>query len=254
MTLFLFRPKQLREDRYEATEVYMASSKKELDPSREVDQNILAGPIRNRERHPDTHNYTEDGIFHINRDRQEIAQELQGIYDEHAADMEYLKEFKVKGLGPGYADEYDDREYMLFFPRGASPIANDMRHQHMFNELENILEEVGIKDRIDNQEMDMYKGTIKKWQVLDDQGFAKDQIDKVQSAIKAPISDELERYRDENNVKLPMPINNANASQWRDKKRAIDSADFNAKLIEFEHKRHENYFLKRYERPKEISH
>ena len=98
----------------------------------------------------------------------------------------------------------------------------------------------------------MYKGTIKHWQTLDDHGFSKDQIDKVQSAIKAPISDELDRYAEENQTVHNLPINNQTASEWRDKKRAIDSADFNSKLIEFEKKRHENYFMKRYERPKQL--
>lgn len=228
-------------------------SKKELDPSKEIDQNVLAGPIRNRERNPDTHVYTEDELYHVNMDRDEVGRKIRDAAKGFAKEQEFFKENNIKGVGPGMKHEYDN-EYLLFLPRGNSPIANEMRHQHMFNELENILEEVGIKDRIDSQEMDMYKGTVKKWQVLDDQGFSKDQIDKVQSSIKAPSSDELERYKDENEVKMSMPISNANASQWRDKKRAIDTADFNAKLIEFEQKRHENYFLKRYERPKEISH
>jgi hypothetical protein len=42
--------------------------------------------------------------------------------------------------------------------------------------------------------MDLYKGTVKKWQVLDDSAFDRDQIEKLQAAIRAPLPDELELY------------------------------------------------------------
>lgn len=40
----------------------------------------------------------------------------------------------------------------------------------------------------------MYKGTVKKWQVLDDSTYDREEITKMQKAIKAPIPDELEYY------------------------------------------------------------
>jgi len=42
--------------------------------------------------------------------------------------------------------------------------------------------------------MKMLKGTVKKWQVLDDKAFDRDQVEKMQAAIRAPLPDELEMY------------------------------------------------------------
>lgn len=123
----------------------------------------------------------------------------------------------------------------------------------MYLELEYYITDVLGKERIETKQMDMYKGTVKKWQVLDDEQFSRDQIEKVQSAISAPSPDELERFKEESDVKMTLPISNQNVSEWRDKRRAIDSADFNAKLIEFEQKRDQNYFVKRFEKPKELT-
>ena len=42
--------------------------------------------------------------------------------------------------------------------------------------------------------MNMLKGTPKKWQVLDDEAFDREEIDKMQAAIRAPLAYELEMY------------------------------------------------------------
>ena len=41
----------------------------------------------------------------------------------------------------------------------------------------------------------MYKGTVKKWQVLDDDTFDREEIVKMQAAIRAPLPEELEMYQ-----------------------------------------------------------
>jgi len=156
---------------------------------------------------------------------------------------------------PHSANQYDELyhpEFLWFYERGATGVGDDPVIQHTYLSMEYFIEEILGKERIETGQMDMYKGTVKKWQVLDDEQFSKDQVDKIQSSIKAPISDELEQYEEGNKVKMTLPINNSNVSEWRDKRRAIDNADFNSKLIEFEKKRHENYFMKRYERPKQL--
>ena len=48
---------------------------------------------------------------------------------------------------------------------------NDPRTKEMFVELEYMIEENIAKPRILKQEVDSYKGTTKKWQVLDDDCF-----------------------------------------------------------------------------------
>lgn len=41
----------------------------------------------------------------------------------------------------------------------------------------------------------MYKGDTKKWQVLNDEAFDREEIEKVQAAIKAPSPDQLDYNR-----------------------------------------------------------
>jgi hypothetical protein len=40
---------------------------------------------------------------------------------------------------------------------------------------------------------------------------------------------------------------------WRDDARAIDSADFDPSLIDFDREKRAKYFIERYEKPKEIA-
>jgi hypothetical protein len=58
--------------------------------------------------------------------------------------------------------------------------------------------------------MKMYKGTVKKWQILDDSAFDREEVEKMQIAAKAPSPSELEMYRDKHDVKMQLPISNEN--------------------------------------------
>ena len=48
----------------------------------------------------------------------------------------------------------------------------------------------------------MYKGTVKKWQVLDDSEHEPQQIEKMQSAIQAPLPEELQIYKEKHDVPM----------------------------------------------------
>lgn len=250
---FNIRPKPIKVNKMEGSLHFMTGKNKELDPSREVDRNVLLGPIRNRVRNPAVCTFLDDDEFNENWDREEYGKKLREHLATAPKDNRTIAIDDCPALGEGMETTYRP-EFFMNFPRGASPIYNDKRIQHMYLEVEYYITEVAGKQRIESQEMDMYKGTVKKWQVLDEQAFTKDQVDKVQSAIKAPSSDELDQFKEESETKMTLPISNSNVSQWRDKRRAIDTADFNAKLIEFEKNRSENFFMKRYERPKELHH
>ncbi len=101
----------------------------------------------------------------------------------------------------------------------------------------------------------MLKGTPKKWQILDDDAFDRDQVEKIQAAARAPLPDELEMYQEKHSKPMQLPINNTNVSQWRDEPRAIDGigADFDPQFLEYDRERRKKYFLERYEKPKEIA-
>jgi S-DNA-T family DNA segregation ATPase FtsK/SpoIIIE len=99
-------------------------------------------------------------------------------------------------------------------------------------ELEYMIENVIGYNRIQNKQMNMLKGTPKKWQILDDTAFDREQVEKLQAAARAPLPDELEMWQEKHDQPLTLPITNANVSAWRDDRRAIDSADFDPKMIE----------------------
>ena len=66
--------------------------------------------------------------------------------------------------------------------------------KQIFLEFEYMIEEWLGKEQIETKQKQFYKGTVKKWQVLDDKGFDREEIEKMQAAIKAPGPEELEMY------------------------------------------------------------
>jgi len=60
-------------------------------------------------------------------------------------------------------------------------------------------------------------------------------------------------YKEKHNRPLKLPVNNETMSAWRDEPRAIDSADFDPKFIEYDRERRRKYFNARYEKPKELT-
>ena len=124
----------------------------------------------------------------------------------------------------------------------------------MFVELEYLIENHIGYNRIQFKEMDMYKGTVKKWQVLDDHAFDRDQVEKMQAAIKAPLPDELELYQEKHSRPMTLPVNNTNVSAWRDDQSAIETGhDFDPQFLEYDRERRKRYYLERYDKPKELS-
>lgn len=99
----------------------------------------------------------------------------------------------------------------------------------------------------------MLKGTPKKWQILDDHTFDREEIEKIQAAVRAPLPDELDLWKEKHAKPMTLPINNTNVSAWRDDSRAIDTADFDPKFIEYDRERRKKFFLDRYEKPKELT-
>lgn len=99
-----------------------------------------------------------------------------------------------------------------------------------------------------------YKGQPKKWQILDDATFDRDQIEKLQAATDSPMPEQLEQWKEKHhNQKIQAPFNNANVAKWRDDARALDSADFDPQLLGYDKEQKRKLFLERYEKPKELT-
>ena len=100
--------------------------------------------------------------------------------------------------------------------------------------------------------MKLYKGTTKKWQVLDDAVFDRDQIEKLQAAIHAPSPAQLEAWKEKHDVPMKLPATNQNVAAWRDESLAVESADFDPALLTEQRKQKKNEYLGRFEAPKEL--
>ena len=122
----------------------------------------------------------------------------------------------------------------------------------MFIELEYWIEEVIGEKQIREGKAHFYKGTVKKWQVLDDNAFDREQVEKIQAAVQAPMPEELEMYEANGKVPMQLPFNNVNASAWRDEARAIDSADFDPEFLQIDRERRKKFYIERFEQPKEL--
>jgi len=68
---------------------------------------------------------------------------------------------------------------MAWTNRGATGFENNPRLKEMFVEMEYWIEQVVGKEQIDATAMKMYKGEPKKWQILDDDCFDRDQIERL---------------------------------------------------------------------------
>ena len=239
-----------RKENIEYDAYLLGYSSTELDPSIESHRLVLQGPTIDRRLKPPPHVNINDE-FDPYMSREESAKMIRESCEAKKEVFETLCEDFVH-LSPTYEDIYTPA-YIKFHPRSASPIANDKRMQTAFLNMQWLFEEVIEKQHIESKEMKMYKGNTKKWQILCDQAFARDQIEKIQKAIKGPSPDELERWNEDDQRLMKLPITNANVSEWRDKKLAAESADFNPKMIDYERERGQVEFMKRYEKPKELA-
>lgn len=125
--------------------------------------------------------------------------------------------------------------------------------KQIFLDFEYLIEDVIGAKQIQEKKMQMYKGTVKKWQILDDAAFDREEVVKLQAAVRAPLPDELEFYEEKHSKPMTLPVTNQNVSAWRDDPRAIDTADFDPQFLEIDRERRKKFFLERYEKPKELA-
>lgn len=165
---------------------------------------------------------------------------------------------QMQSIASNYSDYHGDLNaeynhvYVQWRDRGATGFLNEPRTREIFVELEHWIENVIGEQQIREGKVHMYKGTTKKWQVLDDSAFDRDQVELLQAAVQAPLPDELEMYKEKHSVPMQLPFNNANATAWRDEARAIDSADFDPEFLKIDRERRKRFFIKRFEQPEQL--
>lgn len=142
--------------------------------------------------------------------------------------------------------------YIDYNPRGFTGFENDAKGKQLFVELENWIENIIGAKQIKEKKIQMYKGTVKKWQILDDNAHDRDQIEKMQAACQAPLPEELEMYAEKHSGPMTLPFNNENVTAWRDEPLAIDSADHNPEHLQLERERRRTFFIDRFQQPKQL--
>lgn len=108
-------------------------------------------------------------------------------------------------------DEYNQVTFLVGgYDKDYSGISNDWRMRQICTELEYWIEDVVGAKRIREGKFKMYKGQVKKWQILDDETNSRDQVELLQAAAQAPLPEELEMYREESDKWYVGPVNNEN--------------------------------------------
>jgi len=87
----------------------------------------------------------------------------------------------------------------------------------------------------------VYVGRTKKWQVISDY-LGKDQVDKTQISIGAPVQEQLDLWEEENSKKyIQMPISNTNHSKFRDRPLHFERLNHDYDQIIFERQRNQQW-------------
>jgi|EP00353_Schmidingerella_taraikaensis_P011012 hypothetical protein len=144
---------------------------------------------------------------------------LNEIWAEQEAEADKIR-LMTRDYAQGHWDldeEYDQVTFIVGgYDKDYSGISNDWRMRQLVTEYEYWIEDVIGEKRIREQKFKMYKGTVKKWQVLDDDAHSRDQIELLQAAVQAPLPEELEMYREKHDKYFVGEVNNENCRLWRD--------------------------------------
>ena len=101
-------------------------------------------------------------------DSDEMISEMWADFDGSVERMRLIN----RDIAPGHNnldDEYDQVTFLVGgYEKDYSGIANDARSRQTCIEFEHWIEEVVGKKRIQEKKFKMYKGQVKKWQILDD--------------------------------------------------------------------------------------
>jgi hypothetical protein len=121
-----------------------------------------------------------------------LKDELWSAWGNQAEAQAYVREHHAPGLLD--LDDTYQQPNEMWRPRGATGFENNPRMKEMFVELEFWIEEVVGKQRREEGKVATYKGTPKKWQLLDDRVYDRDQIEKLQAAADAPAPEQLDMW------------------------------------------------------------
>jgi hypothetical protein len=195
----------------------------ELDPNNPTDAKVMMYQQLPIDHHDPLFEKGEDMTDDAHRDI------LWSAFEEKATADAHFREDNHPGTE--LEDTYNPIHW-VHHNRGVTAIDGNSHMKEVFVSLETFIEEDVVQHRVAKGAIETYKGQPKKWQILDDDCFDRDQIRKIQAAADAPMPEQLEAWKEKHeNTYIQIPLNNANVSKWRDDERAIDTADFDPKML-----------------------
>ena len=202
------RPKELKEDRHETIEAF-ASFIPQWDTSTDKGRRIMELS-------------QQPNIDHVklmvpegeSLNSQEMFDKIWASNEQWSGDVEY--DVNNYSSYQGDIDHEYDPVQMIQQDRDYTGMESDARARAQRMEFEYIATERIGKKQIEDGQVKMYKGTLKKWQILDDDAHDADQIERLQAAVQAPLPEELEMYKEKHDVPMQLPFNNENVRAWRD--------------------------------------
>lgn len=112
-------------------------------------------------------------------------------------------------------------------------------HMTYFHSLQDLYDQDEDLKEFHDYKLPVYVGRTKKWQVLSDY-LGKEEVDKIQAAIGAPVQDQLDLWEEENSQKtIQMPISNENQAKFRDTPEHYEKLDHDYEQIVYERKRNQ---------------
>mmetsp|Transcript_29525 Transcript_29525/g.44911 ORF Transcript_29525/g.44911 Transcript_29525/m.44911 type:complete len:207 (-) Transcript_29525:38-658(-) len=178
-------------------------------------------------------------------------QELWEAFAEHKDYKEAENEHIIANAG--YEERYHPM-HDVHHNRGVTGMDGLSRMKEMFVQLEEYIEKDVASHRTESGKIETYKGQPKKWQILDDSVYDKDQIRKIQSAADAPMPEQLDEWKEKHeNTFIQLPLTNKNVEKWRDEARFTDTADFDPTLLVEAKAKEQKNFLDRFDKPKHLT-
>ncbi len=94
---------------------------------------------------------------------------------------------------------------------------------------------------MDGRKKEIYVGRTKTWQVVADI-YGKEEVDKVQAALQAPLQEQLDEWDMENSNKvMDLPVTNDNVHKIRDQPDYMDNLDHDYDNIIYERQKKQMY-------------
>ena len=118
---------------------------------------------------------------------------------------------------------------------------NPMWHVIYFESIQTLYNFDNDVKENNNYRIDVYVGKTKKWQAINDM-FGKDEVNKIQVAIGAPVQEQLDLWDEENSHKyIQCPISNENQAKFRDHPQHYENLDHDYDNILYERERNRTW-------------